>query len=102
LYQKPSADFIVAAFTGKPLPKAIKSASDPNWPGNAKGRPTAKGQASPKGQAPPKGQASPKGQAPPAKDQTPPTENQLLELYSVPSNELELPDISKISLNKDF
>jgi cutinase len=44
LYQKGSADFIVAAFKGQPLPKAITSAADPNWPGNAKGRPAAKGQ----------------------------------------------------------
>jgi len=33
-YQQESADFIVAAFKGLPLPKAITSATDPNWAGN--------------------------------------------------------------------
>jgi hypothetical protein len=71
-YQKASADFIIAAFKGQPLPKAITSAADPNWPGNAKGRPAAKGQTQPKGQAPPKSNAPPMGQAPPpVVDQSP-------------------------------
>jgi len=73
-YQKPSADFIVAAFKGQPLPKAIKSAVDPNWPGNAKNRPAGKGKSSPA-----------KGQPPPAKAQSPPTMGmgQTLERFSI-------------------
>jgi cutinase len=50
LYQTPSAEFIVAAFKGLPLPKAVKGSSDPSWPGNAGGK-AAPMAAAPKGPA---------------------------------------------------
>jgi len=79
MYQKSSADFIVAAFKGQPLPKAITSAADPSWPGNAKGRPAGKGPSNAKGSSPTAKGSSPiakgppdgQGQLPPAKDHSP-------------------------------
>jgi hypothetical protein len=92
LYQKPSADFIVAAFKGQPLPKAVTSAADPSWPGNTKGRPAAKGQTPPKGATPTKGPSSLAKRLAPlaAGDQVPSTVEQLLEMYSVLTERAEI------------